>query len=285
LSWNPDLFDFQITIHGYWPNTQGPRDDSFNLGENPQYIVTFSEQAIKQKPTLWILLSRHVTKQEQEGTTITDFLTVHIYKNDQNKERIWINRKSNCLLNGAYTNNPHVLVRYDLSKPSDKVVSLVLSQHKKSNDLGYTLSCYCTTNFTLGRPAKELPYKVELKSAWTRETAGGPPGSASFYNNPMWSFEVPAQGANIHIKCSTIKHIPLNVMVVRAKQKGLRVKKLGEEPVVDTGNYRNGFTATKRSCLKTGAYIIIASTFEPQQLGMFYLTVTTSIPLRIDNIE
>ena len=123
LSWNPSLFRHKTSMHGLWRKEEGPLDDSFNVGENPQYSVTLSKNAIASRATLWILLSRHVTKQEQEGGS---------------QDRIWYPQGS--VLEGAYTNNPHVLIRYDVEGLADKYLSLVLSQFKKSNDLCYTLS-------------------------------------------------------------------------------------------------------------------------------------------------
>lgn len=71
LSWNPILFQSRLTVHGRWPKDQGPFDDTFNIGENPQYTLTLSDKAIYQKATIWILISRHVTKQEQEGSEVS----------------------------------------------------------------------------------------------------------------------------------------------------------------------------------------------------------------------
>jgi calpain-7 len=71
LSWNPALFSSQLSVHGCWPKTQGPSDDTFNIGDNPQYTLTLSDKAIRQKATIWILISRHVTKQEQEGSEVS----------------------------------------------------------------------------------------------------------------------------------------------------------------------------------------------------------------------
>lgn len=135
LSWNPSLFRHKTSMHGLWRKEDGPRDDSFNVGENPQYSVTLSKNALESRATLWILLSRHVTKQEQEGGDVSDFLTLHIHRS---RDRVWYPQGS--VLEGAYTNNPHVLIRYDVEGLADKHLSLVLSQYKKSNDLCYTLS-------------------------------------------------------------------------------------------------------------------------------------------------
>jgi calpain-7 len=71
LSWNPSLFKFRATMHGRWPKGQGPEDDSYNVGDNPQYLLNLSEAAISRKATVWILISRHVTKQEQEGCDVS----------------------------------------------------------------------------------------------------------------------------------------------------------------------------------------------------------------------
>jgi calpain-7 len=83
LLWNPKLFSKRHVLHGHWSENQGPTDDTFNIGENPQYVVTLSDQAVSKKSTLWILISRHVTKQEHEGeevcvTFYVDCLTQNI---------------------------------------------------------------------------------------------------------------------------------------------------------------------------------------------------------------
>ena len=70
LSWNPSLFRHRRVAHGYWPFEQGPLDDTLNVGENPQYILSFSRQAILKRATLWLLISRHVNRQEQWGSEV-----------------------------------------------------------------------------------------------------------------------------------------------------------------------------------------------------------------------
>lgn len=65
LSWNPALFPQRTTLHDLWPVEQGPAQDTFNIGENPQYVMELSDKAIAQNASIWILLSRHVNKEEQ----------------------------------------------------------------------------------------------------------------------------------------------------------------------------------------------------------------------------
>jgi calpain-7 len=77
LSWNPWLFRYRFVTHGYWPLGQGPIDDTFSVGDNPQYVMSFSKEALQKKPTIWLLISRHVTKQEQEGAEVS--ISKHIW--------------------------------------------------------------------------------------------------------------------------------------------------------------------------------------------------------------
>lgn len=135
---------------------------------------------------------------------MTDFLTIHLLRNSSKKERLFYPHGKRSLVNGAYSNNPHVLVRYDATGPSDEFISLVLSQYKKSHDMGYTLSCFCTEPFSLGPPQKELAHVQELTSEWTSLSSGGPVGRDDFFRNPMWFVNIPSDSI-LQLRCSTAK--------------------------------------------------------------------------------
>ncbi|KAG7346312.1 calpain family cysteine protease [Nitzschia inconspicua] len=282
LSWNPRLFSYRTTTHGVWPVSQGPQNDTFNVGENPQFVLQMSDDAVARKPTVWVLLSRHVNKQEQEGEEVNDFLTVHLVRNSDKKERIWYPHGPNTLVNGAYTNNPHVLLRYDLSGPDDKFVSLVLSQHEKSHDLAYTLSCFCTERFTLGKPPEILPYSMSAHGYWTGRNSGGPVGSKGFFNNPMYAVTVKEECA-IQLRCSGTKTNAVNVMLasLQGKQpKNLqRYRELANSngmPILDSGNYRHGFTVTDTKIVRPATYVLIVSTYEEGQSGSFDVAIASA---------
>ena len=284
MSWNPGLFRYQTTVHGFWPLKQGPQDDSFNVGENPQYVMRLSDAALSKKATVWILLSRHVTKQEQEGIDATDYLTVHAHRNTEKRAVIWYPGGTSCVLTGAYTNNPHVLMRYDVSSPADKYLSLVLSQHKKSNDLAFTLSCFCTESFALSEPAKGPALSIEIGAEWTLSTAGGPPGQKAFQNNPMWALRVPCEGAYVQVRCSTAK-LTVNIMAVAVDSFGSRVKQISRQPTLDSGDYRHGFAVTERKRIPGGFYTLIVSTFYPGQVGSFRLVISSTVKLKVERIQ
>ena len=125
-------------------------------------------------------------------------------KNSNKKERIWYPHGPNTLVNGAYTNNPHGLIRYDVSGQDDKYISLVLSQHQKTQDMSYTLSCFCTEPFTLSQPQKMLPYCKDIGGKWTEANAGGQVGKQKFFKNPMYILSLESD-ATMQLRCSTMK--------------------------------------------------------------------------------
>jgi len=283
LSWNPSLFSYRNTIHASWPNSIGPADDSFNLGENPQYILTLSDAALEKGASCWILISRHVTKQEQEGMDVTDYLTIHIHRSDRRKERIYYPGGSSCVFTGAYTNNCHVLIRYDAKGPNDKYLALILSQYKKSNDLNYTLSCYCTAPFQLGKPQKDPQNCVSLRSEWTAQSAGGPPGSSGFGTNPMWSVAVAPDRFGktfVQLTCTAPKTTAVNVMLIPVDRAGKRVRRVEQEPVIDTGDFRHGFVASGLVYVPEGQYTLVVSSYYPGQVGTFTLKMLSTTKLK-----
>lgn len=78
LSWNPSLFQHRTTLHGTWPKEQGPVQDTYNVGENPQYILKVPDEVVEKNPSIWILLSRHVSKEEQLEGQVSICLFVRI---------------------------------------------------------------------------------------------------------------------------------------------------------------------------------------------------------------
>mmetsp|Transcript_28811 Transcript_28811/g.61434 ORF Transcript_28811/g.61434 Transcript_28811/m.61434 type:complete len:240 (+) Transcript_28811:2373-3092(+) len=238
-----------------------------------------------------------------------DYLTLHIHRIKNPNQRVWY-PNSNCILTGAYTNNQHVLVRYDATGPDDKFLSILLSQYKKSNDLGYTLSCFCTEKFEVGHPEQGLPKCLQLTGSWKLRdsstdksyslaigTAGGSPGKGSFGSNPQWSVRVPAEGSRIQVKCMAPKELAINVILTRSKsqrdskhgdlneQRSRRIHHLYEDPIIDTQDYRHGFAVSEVAFVPAGLYTLVASTFDAGQVGNFFLDVLSSKQVHISEID
>lgn len=279
LSWNPSLFRFQTTVHSFWAKNMGPLDDSFNVGENPQYVVSLSDAAIKKHATLWVQISRHVTKQEQEGAESSDFLTVHIHRTSSPQERVWYPGKSgNCVLTGAYTNSPQVLVRYDIADPKDKNLVLVLSQYQRSDDLAYTLSCYCTESFSFGKLKSDLVQRRSIKGMLN--PSAGPIGSFDYGKNPMVAINVPqSSGVTAEFCLSVTKTVALNILLYKTQQYGDDLRGVQGKPVVDSGNYRHGFVVTGRQKIPAGSYVAVISSFDKNVSAPFSLDLYSTRPL------
>ena len=291
FSWNTSLFAYRTTLHASWPADVGANDDSFNVRDNPQYVLTLSEQAVQRGATVWVLLSRHVTKQEQEGADVNDFLTLQIHRNDRRKEKIRYPGGSSCTYTGAYTNSSHVLVRYDATGFEDKFLSLVLSQYQKSNDLSYTLSCYCTAPFEVGKPTKDPEHITEIHSQWTSQSAGGPPSSPAFGTNPMWAIHIPPgiissqDGSFLQMSCTTKKTVAANLMLVPVDRLGTRIRRLNAtDPLIDTGDYRHSYAATDLTFVPSGSYTLVVSSYYPGQTGTFALKLLSTSKIKINAI-
>ena len=200
-------------------------------------------------------------------------------------------------MNGPYTNNPHVLVRYDLVKDVDRSLALVLSQYQKSKDLSYSIAIYCTERFKFRQSVDPLPICRVLNGSWElrvsskqdqRSTlgigsAGGSPGKGSWGSNPQWSLNV-GNDTIVQLKCMAMKTLAINVILVQS-QTGRRVHHLYESPTIDSGDYRYGFVVTARTLLTTGVYTLIASTFEAGQVGSFILHVMTDRKIDITEVK
>ncbi|CAM9298974.1 unnamed protein product, partial [Hapterophycus canaliculatus] len=177
MNWNPNIFSFRFVMHLRWPPHIGPKNDTYNVGENPQLSLSVKNTARRagtggsgsaaaaaaaggaaaaaacnKSPTVWILLSRHVTVLESDPAE-GDFLTMHVYAETQGR-RVYYPDKP--MFRGIYTNNPHTLVRFDL--PENKTAkdewdkyTLVVSQFEKKREVRYSVNVYCTDTFRLDK--------------------------------------------------------------------------------------------------------------------------------------
>ncbi len=51
----------------------------------------------------------------------------------------------------------------------------------------------------------------------------------------------------------------------------------GKKDILDSGNYRHGFTITEKKSIDAGTYVLIASTFHAGQLGKCTITIDSSV--------
>mmetsp|Transcript_12280 Transcript_12280/g.26824 ORF Transcript_12280/g.26824 Transcript_12280/m.26824 type:complete len:105 (+) Transcript_12280:3938-4252(+) len=94
----------------------------------------------------------------------------------------------------------------------------------------------------------------------------------------------------IQIKCFAVKTLAVNVVLVQhhgrsesgastseqQQQNGKRIHHLYEQPIIDSGDYRHGFTVTEPIYVSAGDYTLVASTFEVGQVGNYIVKVLSS---------
>ena len=199
---------------------------------------------------------------------------------------------------------PPFTARYDAESSENQVLSIVLSHDMKSNDVGYTLSFYCTDEFKLGRPKLDLTLRRTIDGSWkfwsmnTRSlmigNAGGPLNKGSFGSNPQWSVRVPAGGSKIQVDCTVAKDLAVNVILARhgnglsvgeyPEQRSRRIHRLYEDPIIDTGKYRPGYVVAEPVVVPAGLYTLVVSTNEVGKVGQFSLRLFTSKEIELDEL-
>ena len=109
--------------------------------------------------------------------------------------------------------------------------------------------------------------------------------SDNFFTNPMFAITV-AEGTTLQLRCSANKTNAVNVMLVSLRGKKAdnirdyrRLADTNGKPILDSGNYRHGFTVTATKSIGSGTHIIIVSTYEPGQQGSFEIAIGSSAEL------
>jgi calpain-7 len=301
LNWNPKLFSFRYALHAAWPAAQGPRNDSYYVGDNPQFSLAVHDPLataaslrgaarrentfLSEKKSVWILLSRHVlSKAEEEDEAQAVYLTVHIYKGAR---RVY-GSPSTPFVKGVYSSDPHCLCRFDIE--SDRVTewhqfTVVVSQVDKKKDISFSLSVFATTAFQLTATPPLSPCQTHVMQRWGREggSNGGPPSSVHFYRNPQYRLDIvntgPQKSLAVHLQCKFPKEVSASISVVRSAGGGAgRVDALLEgEEVLTSGDYRPGFCCAE-GVLPEGAYTLVLSAFSPAMEGPVALTLAASAP-------
>jgi hypothetical protein len=132
----------------------------------------------------------------------------------------------------------------------------------------------------LTKPQGELEHIKEFSSAWTSSLSGGPVGRPSFSDNPVFTLMVPEGGVTIQMTISTSTTAAVNLLCFPVKCYGDGIEKAIGEAVLDSGNYRHGFIATKRRKIKSGAYAVIVSNFHKGETALFNLKIFSSARLK-----
>jgi len=235
VNWCPSLFKYKFVTHACWPKSLGPVSDKFFVCDNPQYYLVMSEAALRKKSSVWILINRHSTENDLIGNkTEETSLTAHIHRltKEEISSRI-VYPNPTKIINGIYSNNPLVMIRYDVTA-QDKHLAIILSQYKKFEDISYTISVYSTDPFTFKPAPSFLPNNFKLKGQFDPSNSGGAVGrSSSYFRNPQYKLEV-KRDTKIEMLMKVGSSLSINISVSEAVG---RVNDLSNE-VFGSGSYR-----------------------------------------------
>ncbi|WPH04362.1 Hypothetical protein R9X50_00725200 [Acrodontium crateriforme] len=292
LNWNPGLFSHRQDLHFGWDLSSPEIGQSklrgrfASLKDHPQYAVTARAGGV-----VWILLWRHfrnaissaATAEEIESGKYDIDLTGHINLAAfaSGGRRVFSPEKH--LSMGWYVDSPQTLLRLDDCEPGKSYTIVPLEQDLIAASHNFTLTAFSNSALELIEAAPKHPFSYTLISAWTKDTAGGNAHSKKYSVNPQFSLTIQRKTRMTLLLESNDDALNVHVKLVHGHGKRIHTIR-SKDIIVDSKDYRRRCCITELSELQAGQYTIITSTFEPQQLGDFSLTVGSAEPVQIKQL-
>ncbi|KAK7109473.1 calpain-7-like [Littorina saxatilis] len=281
INWNPELFQYTTCMHHSWRCKEGPKKDSYNMSDNPQYRL---ELKTTQSCAVWILLTRHITDKADFADN-KEFITVLVYKTGGKKVSYPYDPPP--YKDGVRINSPHYLCKMVEPKPSEPY-TLVISQYEKNNTIHYTLRVYATCEFSLTRfidPYK-TQYDKKIVGEWKGPTAGGCANNRETYTkNPLYQVKIDNNSTDNHlmIELRGPKQYSVGFEVITVSENVPNAS--GAFKKVTSGDFRPGFCVLQLSNISGGVYNIRCCTFRPGKEGPFFLDISCSGPYTVTKLQ
>ncbi|KAL8615723.1 hypothetical protein ACOMHN_007476 [Nucella lapillus] len=280
INWNPDLFQFTTCLHHTWTSKEGPKKDSYNMSDNPQYRL---ELKTSQSAAVWILLTRHIVDKADFADN-KEFITVLVYKTGGKK--IFYPYDPPPYKDGIRINSPHYLCKMVEGKPTEPY-TLVISQYEKNSTIHYTLRVYATCDFSLTRfidPYKSQ-YEKKITGEWKGASAGGCANNRDSYtSNPLYQVKIDNSSNDNHlmIELRGPKQYSVGFEVITVSENVPNAP--GAFKRTTSGDFRPGFCVLQLSNISGGAYNIRPCTFRPGKEGPFFLDLNCSGPYTVTRL-
>ncbi|KAL2135434.1 hypothetical protein VTI74DRAFT_8536 [Chaetomium olivicolor] len=293
VNWNPALFTHRQDHHFKWEMPDKTEELVFT--NNPQ----FSVRSPSSKP-VWVLLSRHwqdgeleilrlrKAEKDRSGSSLAHvskqlgFVALALYRTSPAGTRVPLPDLHRRLDQTPLVDSPNTLLRYN--PIPDVPQTLVITQTELPlPTYSFTLSFFSTDLLTISPAPNPLPHNTSLTGSWTRRTAGGSAAHPSYFNNPQYALTLPNSSPLSLVLSTDARDLPLHVAVLFSPSPGQRVTTLqGRDILCASAEYQRGCTsASSLRPLDAGTYTVVASTFEPGQLGRFTLRVSAACALQL----
>ena len=240
LNWNPALFAHASVRHEHWPSAAGPRNDSFNLGLNPQFAR--ARRAPRRAPSRRRsgrcsarprrAAARRPRRRARRRRArpprrrAFDSTTLHVYDR-RGGARVFTPERP--LYWGTYSNSPTTLVRIDLEPRPPRRRARRLRRLRRaaararSSSRSTTRSptstsrsaVFCTAAFALRRAPRRPRTAAVLRGVDARERAGRPPAGrgGAFARNPRFSLVVDT-ACRSHLELRAPKELAVGLTLV-----------------------------------------------------------------------
>lgn len=268
MNWNPCLFGYREDVHFSLNVSQTVNNGS--IINHPQYALSGTYGG-----TVWLLLARHFRSGDYAASATPGFISIYVF--DENGRRIFLS--NGAVKRAAFVDSPNTLMQIEMpAEASYTVVPMVDSlSHAKHN---FSLSVLSNAPVDIAPAKNKYAYNISLNSEWTASTAGGNTESPRYLLNPQFSFEVLVSDTNLAILLENRdSSLATHVKLFHTNRPGQRVfRMLSRDILVDSGDYRHGCALLEVEDIPRGSYVISCSTFEPDQLGCFALSVHSTKP-------
>lgn len=294
LNWNPNLLAHSVVRHAMWPAKYGIPDDSYNIGYNPQWALTFDVPARftaeKGRGALvWVVMTRHETvtdktREHEVGSRAPRddakhvYLGMYIYGPDQGGgTRIY--RPTKPFFQGVHTSSVHSLANFEVSGGTQRY-TLVLSQaDERFADVYYTMQVFSRAPIKVDKAWPAMAKEAAVTGKWTAATAAGPVGGTRYFENPQFRVQIMREGpVAFRLELPSTRDISGNVALYRSGGGGsTRVTSHGEELLNGRHTTYSHKLAMQETVLPAGEYVAVVSTYHEGETGDFKLVVGTTL--------
>ncbi|RUS82963.1 hypothetical protein EGW08_009300 [Elysia chlorotica] len=281
INWDPELFSYTTCMQHTWFAKEGPKKDTYNISDNPQYRLQVKGN--QPSAAIWILLSRHITDKADFADN-KEFITVLVYKNGGKK--VFYPYDPPPYKDGVRINSPHYLCK--LVENTADPYTLVISQYEKNNTTHYTLRVYSTVDFTLTRFANpyKKQYEKRITGQWKGKTAGGCGNNRETYtNNPLYQIHLDNQSTDNHLMVELLgpKQYSVGIEVISVSENVSNAP--GAFQKQTSGDFRPGYCVLQLTSISGGVYNVRPCTFRAGREGPFFLDFSSSSAYSIKQLQ